>query len=451
MSDRPPSSRTVFRASPLQELNSTPAAPPASPSLPAIEAPSLAGTARDDIPAPPRQLSPRNPLMAPAASLLALLASVRAGRAQLDLPRLHGFVSAAISQFSEAVRGACPEEHVKRSAYALAATADDIVLNLPGQPEQTAEWARRSMVVRNFGENIGGDRFWVLLDQMIARPSEYGQVIELYHACMAAGFLGRFRVASNGKADHQATMQRAFQALDHPRRVSPTDLSPHWRGVLTEMSSLRFWTPLALAGGSAALLLLLVYGGLEFKLVQDAGPAREALQKFSNLAPLALAREATAPAPAPSTEFQRICGDLKLTITGNTCAGNRVTASDHPRTILFTLSNSILFDSGSDALKRSSEALFHQIAAVMEREHGAITVTGYTDNQQFAAWFGETNMELSQRRADNVALLIRKDLSDSQRVTAVGKGDEDPVASNDTKQGQAINRRVELSLEKRER
>lgn len=452
MSDRPPSSRTVFRASPLQELKSTQVAPAPTFATDATDAASPATIARDDIPVPPKAPSPRNPLMTSAESLLALLASVRAGRARIDLPRLHGIVSAAISQFGQAVRGFCTEEHAKRCAYALSATADDIVLNLPDQPEQTAEWARRSMVVRNFGENIGGDRFWALLDQMIARPSEYGQVIELYHACMAAGFLGRFRVAPNGRSDHQATMQRAFQALEHPRRVSPTDLSPHWRGVLTEMSTLRFWTPLALAGGGALLLLVLVYGGLEFRLVQAGAPAREGLLKFNNLGPLALAREATAaPAPAPSTEFQRICGYLRLAISGGICTGNRVEASDRPRSILFTVNNSILFNSGSDTLKPGSEELFHRVATAMKREGGAVTVTGYTDNRPFRSVVGETNMDLSQRRADNVADLIRNDLSESQRVTAVGKGEEDPVASNGTPQGQALNRRVELALEKKER
>ena len=449
MSDRPPSSRTVFRASPLQELKAAQTSPAPAPPDADFSA-SLTAAARDDIPQPPKAAAPRNPLMAAAEPLLALLASVRAGRAQMDLPKLHGVVTAAITQFGESVRGACPEEHVKRSAYALCATADDIVLNLPGQPEQTAEWARRSMVVRYFGEAIGGERFWMLLDQMIARPSEFGQVIELYHTCMAAGFLGRLRVAPNGKADHQATMQRAFQALEHPRRVSPAELSPHWRGVLTEMSSLRFWTPLSLAAGGAALLLLLVFGGLSLKLNRAAAPARDALQAFTNLGPLALEREAAAPPPPPaSTEFQRICSALKAEFTNqDSCETTQVKALESPRDILIRLNDKTLFDNGSAVLKEGNEALFHRIAAAMNPERGSIKVIGYTDNGKFPPYSLQNNMELSLQRAENAADLIKKDLADPRRVSAKGNGDEQPIASNATQEGRALNRRVEITLEK---
>jgi len=440
MSDRPPSSRTVFRASPLQELKAQ-----AAPALPSVadQPSSLPAAARDDVPAPPRPPSPRNSLMSASESLLALLASVRAGRAQIDLPKLHGVVADAITQFGESVRGTCPEEQAKRSAYALCATADDIVLNLPGQPEQTAQWAQRSMVVRFFGEAIGGDRFWALLDQMVGRPSEYLNVIELYHACMAAGFMGRYRVAPNGKADHQAVMQRAYQALEHPRRVSPSELSPNWRGVLTEMSSLRFWTPLSLAAGGAALLLLLIYGGLRWGLSRTAQPAEAALASIYDQGPLTLGREAKAPAAPACSERERIAQRL-----GSDVGQGRLIVDCDSKFIRVRAKSSGLFASASASLKEESSPLLQRIAKAVDPEKGKIIVEGYTDNRAVRSLSIGSNKELSARRAENVGNLMAQWLSNPSRISAEGKGEQDPIASNNTAQGQAVNRRVEIALER---
>ena len=137
-----------------------------------------------------------------AAPVLALAASVRSGRAQIALPQLHGQATNLIA----ALRALDGPDRLSRRAerqrakYALCATIDDIAQNLPGQAADGAEWARRSMTVQFFAENIGGDRFWQLVDDMLAGPAENRDLIELFHACLAAGFEGRFRVMADGRA-----------------------------------------------------------------------------------------------------------------------------------------------------------------------------------------------------------------------------------------------------------
>jgi type VI secretion system protein ImpK len=300
------SGRTVFRPSPLQNLK---AQAPAQPQIQPQSYPPQGGAAPaaytpqvrlpdDDIPAPPVAANARNPMMAKAAPLLALLAGVRAGRARTSLPDLHGKVSAAIADFDREMRGKYSEEQVRRANYALAATADDVALNLPDQQQDAAEWARRSMVVRFFSENIGGDRFWKLLEEMIARPAEFRDLLELYHACMAAGFEGRYRVMPDGKRAHQEMMQRVYVALEHPKTLSMTELSPHWRGQPTGLRKVGFWTPMAFAGAGAAMLLLLAYIGFRVVLGQTGAPAMASLQAINPDQPLRLSRVAPAP-PAP--------------------------------------------------------------------------------------------------------------------------------------------------------
>ncbi len=79
-----------------------------------------------------------------------------------------------------------------------------------------------------------------------------------------------------------------------------------------------------------------------------------------------------------------------------------------------------------------------------------IMVNGYTDNVPIGAGLKRqgisSNLVLSQKRADNVTQFMIAQGVNPALVSAQGLGDADPVASNDTSEGQAQNRRVELTL-----
>ena len=69
-------------------------------------------------------------------------------------------------------------------------------------------------------------------------------------------------------------------------------------------------------------------------------------------------------------------------------------------------------------------------------------VDGYTDNTGNAAF----NLGLSKRRAEAVVTYLAKHGVTAQHLKAAGFGEADPVASNDTPQGQAQNRRIEIKV-----
>jgi type IV/VI secretion system ImpK/VasF family protein len=443
--------RTVFRPSPLQQLregqSKGPAAgPPAGESL-AKRGPSSGGAAHDDIPEPPVRSTPRNVLMARAAPLLALLAAMRSGRATMDLPDLHGQASAVISAIQSDLRVVVDEETLRRATYALAATADDVALNLPDRQADTAEWARRSLVVRFFQEAIGGDRFWRLLDEMIARPSENADLLELYHACMAAGFEGRYRVFADGKSAHQELMDRAYRALNHPRTLSQYELSPQWRGVAAPVAKVAFWTPLAIAGTGALALLVVVYIILRVILAGTGAPAMAALGAINPHEPLRLSRAAQVKAPPSDAQAERIRTFLAPEIEQGLV---KVIEDSTTVRVQTTASGGQLFKSGSDQLAPARLGLFNRIALALNTEAGPVKVEGYTDTDKPRGDVAfPDNIALSQARAQSVASIIRAGLQDQGRVTAVGFGDTQPIASNDTPDGKAQNRRVEVVVERR--
>lgn len=114
--------------------------------------------------------------------------------------------------------------------------------------------------------------------------------------------------------------------------------------------------------------------------------------------------------------------------------------------LVVTMSNAILFDVNSTALKPASQSTLVQMADVMVRYPDSdIIVAGHTDSTGSERY----NQDLSERRATAVRnYLITKGVA-AGRITAIGFGETMPVASNDTASGREQNRRVEVEIKPR--
>ena len=71
-----------------------------------------------------------------------------------------------------------------------------------------------------------------------------------------------------------------------------------------------------------------------------------------------------------------------------------------------------------------------------------VTVEGHTDADGAAAF----NQDLSQKRADAVVAYLVSRGVNADNVTAIGYGETQPIASNDTQEGMAANRRIEFKV-----
>ncbi len=115
-------------------------------------------------------------------------------------------------------------------------------------------------------------------------------------------------------------------------------------------------------------------------------------------------------------------------------------ASQTKRGIVLTLGD-VLFDTGRADLKPGAERSIEQLTSFLnEHPERKVQVEGFTDSQGAPGY----NMELSQKRADAVAMAIIQRGIDAQRVRATGYGEEFPVASNQDSGSRQLNRRVEI-------
>ena len=116
-----------------------------------------------------------------------------------------------------------------------------------------------------------------------------------------------------------------------------------------------------------------------------------------------------------------------------------------------TIRDKILFPEGGYRLNSQAEQVLAKMAPTLSGfKNTKVVVRGYTDNVAIGASLRSqgiaTNLDLSSKRADNVVdFLIRKGVSQSL-ISAQGMGESNPVASNDTPDGRAQNRRIEVTL-----
>jgi type VI secretion system protein ImpK len=388
-----------------------------------------------------------NPLMRAAASLLLLLGRLRASLSRAGTGQLMDQVAQSIVQFEIDARAAgVPTEQINAAKYALAATADDIVQNLPTDDRHL--WTKYSMLVRFFSERTGGVKFFQELDRAKQNPAANLGLLEIMHACLSLGFEGVYRASSSGGGAGalQGIRRDLYETI---RRVQPKtieDLSPHWRGQTIGIVANRFRVPIWSIAAVASVILLGVYLFLRNMLSNEA----EALAlKMANLHPdteINIFREtAVRPPPDPpahvSTQLERI----RAALADEILAG-KVSADQTATSIIIRIGNLVLFPSGAAKVNDTFNPLASKIAKTLDKEPGGIRIDGYSDTDPIKTVAFPSNWELSEARAKSVAGVLKTDLSSPDRVTVSGKGSDNPVAANDTPDNKAKNRRVEISI-----
>jgi outer membrane protein OmpA-like peptidoglycan-associated protein len=110
---------------------------------------------------------------------------------------------------------------------------------------------------------------------------------------------------------------------------------------------------------------------------------------------------------------------------------------------IITLSGEVLFETGSATLRPEARSRLSAVAAVLRStpDQQAI-IAGYTDSRGATA----RNERLSQERAEAVREYLRGQGVPDDRLEAEGRGEMMPIASNDTAEGRANNRRVEIII-----
>jgi chemotaxis protein MotB len=118
----------------------------------------------------------------------------------------------------------------------------------------------------------------------------------------------------------------------------------------------------------------------------------------------------------------------------------------------WVVAGDVLFPEGGYQLSANGkQALNQYVPRLQSLQNAKVVVYGYTDNLAVGAPLKRAgianNIDLSSRRADNVVAYLESQGVNPNIISAKGFGDTHPIASNDTPDGRAKNRRIEIVLE----
>lgn len=374
-----------------------------------------------------------NPLVAAANPLLMMVPTLRTAHPPADVGVTRARLIEMIRDFdAAAIKQGLPDDQRNIARYALCTVVDEAIQMTPWGT--AANWAQQSLLIHFFKENWGGEKFFQILDKMSETPSRFTSVLELFYVCLAVGFMGRFHLA--GPAGRQAVgdlRERLYVLIKRSQGEADRTLSGHWKGVEIEPRRFKGFAVFGVVAALCALLGLGVYAWYSYALssqVDELGLAGLALKK---LEPTKLA---LAPAPKPRLA-QLLAPEIEA---------RQVAVKDLKLESVVTLLGEGVFESGSAVPTGRAAQLLRRVTEALDQVEGQVVVTGHTDNVPTRTLRYASNFALSKDRAANVKAMMETTLKDGSRVTAEGKGDTEPVAPNDTAEGRAQNRRVEITL-----
>ena len=180
----------------------------------------------------------------------------------------------------------------------------------------------------------------------------------------------------------------------------------------------------------------------------QSGSAQSALASAQSAATSAASVQVSA-AQQEQSSFEALRRELNEYAAKHGFAKSVQVAIEQRGLAIRVLTDSLLFSSGSATLESHGQPLLTEIAALLNVDHvHPIAVEGNTDNVPITGGAFPSNWELSTARASSVVRFLIAKGVDSQRLSAVGYAEQHPIATNATAAGRALNRRVEIVLQR---
>jgi type VI secretion system protein ImpK len=368
-----------------------------------------------------------NRLIEAANPILAVVPQIRHAIRHPDPAALRKRLLEQVRAFERtAAASQAAEAQVLSARLALCALLDDSA--------QATPWGRSwaPLLAELHGETTS-DKFYTLLDGLLAAPEANIEQLEFFYVCLALGFEGRYRGGEGGRQALTQVRTKLYAALSKLRPAVEAQLSGRWQGA--GIRARRVSGALALwgTGSVCALVLAAVYFAFNVSLGARSDPVARAL--------------ATLKAPAAADTGAQPSAAPQLTAAlADPIKRGEIDVADVGGTAVIALHSDELFAPGSARLNAALHPAILRVSEALDRIPGAVTVTGHTDDVPIRTARYPSNWELSTERANSVVGLMASRLRDPARLRAEGVADSEPVVPNDSVANRARNRRVAIIL-----
>ena len=181
---------------------------------------------------------------------------------------------------------------------------------------------------------------------------------------------------------------------------------------------------------------------------EDASPAvQDTVQEARSPTGVAVANQLDAAGVEERTRVLREIKEMSQEIEGalgTLINGGNIQVKRKDYWLEITINTNLLFTSGSATLEPQARPILQDVARILAKRDARIHVEGHTDNLPIRNPIYPSNWELSSGRAASVVNLFAQNGVAPQRMVAIGYAEFQPLAGNDTEEGRAQNRRVQV-------
>ncbi|MBK7353875.1 MAG: DotU family type VI secretion system protein [Nitrosomonas sp.] len=373
-----------------------------------------------------------NPLIAAANPLLNCVPQLRMSAQHPDPSGLRNQLVQRIKSFENQARTlGIPSEKIIAARYAICTLIDESIASTPWGG---GEWGKHSLLVTFHNEAFGGEKFFQLLAKLMENIKANRDLIELLYVCLILGFEGRYRIIENGQSKLEALREKVSLAINKERGAFERDLSPHWQASSFKPTKIFLLLPLWILSALCGVALLATYLSFNFLLNNASDSVFSQIQ--------AIQTQNSVLKPLPITTGDPLFAEF---LQKEIQEGLVSVRKENGRSIV-TLIGDGIFLPGSTVVSKNFVAVLTRIAEALKTVTGQVQIIGHTDNQPIRSARFPSNWHLSQERARSVMQLFIQNGVTANRLNAIGRADAEPIASNNSPEGRARNRRVEISI-----
>lgn len=137
---------------------------------------------------------------------------------------------------------------------------------------------------------------------------------------------------------------------------------------------------------------------------------------------------------------------LQKAFDSNQALRERARMTQNEKGIVISLAEAGFFNSGDAKVRDDALPLIDSITDSLRGSHALIRIEGHTDSAPISTPIYPSNWELSSARASAVLARIISRGVEPKRLSVAGYGDTNPIADNNTQEGRALNRRVDIVI-----
>lgn len=225
-----------------------------------------------------------NQLAAVATPLLTLITQIRHTADHPNVPMLKAQIIEEINQFERNLQQlGYSARTIAASRYAICTAMDEAVLAHPWGTNSV--WVQESLLTHFHNETWGGERFYIILEDMLRDIRGNIDFIEFIYFLLSLGYEGKFYGEEN-RAGREEIRNRLFYRIRQTRMKPEKTLSPAWKAPEENSNQIdrkRRLKKLSLL----TLIVLLIMGGIyNWRLYDKAEPTLKALNEIGKVSPV---------------------------------------------------------------------------------------------------------------------------------------------------------------------